>query len=1293
MSAERPAADGSLPLSGERRVDEVCLRFDSAWKGGGRPRIEDYLGDAVGPERAALLRELILVDVFYRRGSGEAPQPQEYLARFPDLDSAWLEGAFRVEPAADPSATTLLPSQPAAADPAAPTLLPSQSAGADAATPLPSVPGYEVLRELKRGGMGVVYQARQFGFNRIVALKMILSGSHAGPDDLARFRIEQEAVARLQHPGIVQVFEVGECEGKPFFSMEFCPGGGLDGKLNGTPLPPAEAARLVEMLGRAVQAAHDKGVVHRDLKPANVLLAADGTPKVADFGLAKRMDAAGATLPGAVMGTPSYMAPEQAAPEDVDGKPKEIGPAADTYALGAILYECLTGRPPFKAATAYETLVQVIADDPVPPRQLQSKTPRDLETICLKCLEKQPGRRYATAAELADELGRWRRGEPVRAQPPSLGYVLGKQVRRYRMPLIAAAWVLLLFAAVVTGAFVLLLGAWGTAQRNFETADQKGKDLEKSQGELQGALHQTKDALNAKQDALNAKQDALDAQKRQLSVSARLAASRSDADYSAGNLRDSLNWMLQAYELAPEDDTLRPRYVRVIGARGYCLSVLALWHDNTVNTTSFSADGRTVLTASFDRTARLWDAGTGKELLRVRHEGLAVFSASFSPDGRTILTASEDKTARLWDTRNGKELQRFTHSGEVHSASMSPDGRTVVTVSQHSPPQLWDAQSGKELLRLKHDGEVYAAKFSPDSRTVVSVSSDETARLWDAASGRELQRLPHQGRVYNASFSRDGRKVVTSGSDKTARLWDVESGKELQRLTHDATVWSASFSPHGRKIVTAGSDKTARLWDTESGKELHRLTHDADDVFDASFSPDGRSLVTVSGMFTSNDKSVRLWDVQSGKELKRLVRDLDFSRPSFSPDGRTIAAASGTSAFLWDATRGKELQRLTHTGEVRAASFSPDARTILTASLDAPPLLWDAITGKALGSFPDSGFVTRASFSPDGRMVVTTSDHTARVWDVVSRKELQQLAHDGDVTAASFSPDSRIVLTACRDKTARLWETASGKELQRLKHDDEVYTALFSPDGCTVVTAGRDGYVRLWDSASGKQVMQRSFGDTAGFSPDGRRVIMASGKTALLWDAKNGEEVQQFRHDGVVLTAAFSPDGRTVVTVSFDKTARLWDAESGKELQRLTHDATVFDASFSPDGRTLVTASEDNTARLWDVGFLSTPTDVAPERLRAWVLLRTGQDFSTEGRLRPLTKEEWEQQRRMLDGSGGDWQPPPDPRRWHLAQAADAEADSDWFAVRFHLNWLLKDDPNNPDLRRRRDEAAAHLLR
>jgi tRNA A-37 threonylcarbamoyl transferase component Bud32 len=371
-------------------------------------------------------------------------------------------------PATDPAKQPPNPAQPVGSEaetlaPAAPpsdwaTLPPDPGAPAPAATDGIAIPGYEVLATLGRGGMGVVYKARQTKLGRIVALKMILSGAHAGEADLARFRTEAEAIARLQHPNIVQIHEVGEQGGLPYFSLEFCPGGLLEKKLSGTPLPPAEAAALVETLARAMQAAHEKGVIHRDLKPANVLLAEDGTPKITDFGLAKKLDEAGQTASGSVMGTPSYMAPEQAGYKP-DAPARGIGPACDIYALGAILYECLTGRPPFKAATALDTIMQVVSDEPVPPTQLQSKVPRDLETICLKCLQKEQEKRYESATALADDLRRFLEGDAVSAHPLGEWESAVRWARKHPITAVLAALTatgMLLWAIVFATTFSLM---------------------------------------------------------------------------------------------------------------------------------------------------------------------------------------------------------------------------------------------------------------------------------------------------------------------------------------------------------------------------------------------------------------------------------------------------------------------------------------------------------------------------------------------------------------------------------------------------------------------------------------------------------------------------------------------------------------------------------------------------------------------------------------------------------------------------------------------------------------------
>jgi eukaryotic-like serine/threonine-protein kinase len=394
MSNEAPKGNEALPLDLAQRLDPVCDRFEGAWLA--RPRIEDFLKDVAEPDRPALLRELLWLDLDYRARVGELPLAEEYRRRLPEY-AAVIDAVFE----ADPPPVALAGREAAirlATGPETP------------ATDWPVVPGYEVLGELGRGGLGVVYKARQINLDRVVALKMILAG-YAGQDQLAGLRAEGMAQAHLQHPNVVQIFEVGVLDGRTFFSMEYMEGGSLAARTRGTPQAPAEAARWVEVLARAMHAAHDRDLVHLDLKPANILFGADGTLKITDFGLARRLDGAGQAASGDVMGTPSYMPPEQAA-----GQAHDVGPTADVYSLGAILYDLLSGRPPFKAATVADTLHQVLTEDPIPLRRLQPKAPRDLETICLQCLHKKPADRYATAADLADDLSRFLAGEPVQAR-------------------------------------------------------------------------------------------------------------------------------------------------------------------------------------------------------------------------------------------------------------------------------------------------------------------------------------------------------------------------------------------------------------------------------------------------------------------------------------------------------------------------------------------------------------------------------------------------------------------------------------------------------------------------------------------------------------------------------------------------------------------------------------------------------------------------------------------------------------------------------------------------------------
>jgi serine/threonine-protein kinase len=414
-------------------VDQICDRFEDAWVAGQRPRMEGFLAEAAEAERPLLLGELLRLEWHYRRQTGDSFAEEEYLQRFPE-DAELIRAGFRQEAVLACPAAAQLPADP------------EPGREPDKLAPdLPTIPGYEILGVLGRGAMGVVYKAWHQNLKRAVALKMILAGGHAGPEERARFRQEAEAVARLQHANIVQIFDVGEHQGLPYFSLELVEGGNLAQKLSGALPPPEEAAQLLGTLARAMHAAHRQQIVHRDLKPANVLLTAEGTPKITDFGLAKCLDRATVrTQSGAILGTPSYMAPEQ-----VGSKTGDISPVTDLYALGAILYELLTGRPPFQAGNVEETLWQVKFREPVRPRKLNRAVDRGLEAICLKCLEKKPQHRYGSAKELADDLERWERGEcprPLR-WPARVQWFVGRHAAALVLAVVAGLVAIVVLAA------------------------------------------------------------------------------------------------------------------------------------------------------------------------------------------------------------------------------------------------------------------------------------------------------------------------------------------------------------------------------------------------------------------------------------------------------------------------------------------------------------------------------------------------------------------------------------------------------------------------------------------------------------------------------------------------------------------------------------------------------------------------------------------------------------------------------------------------------------------------------
>ena len=578
-------------------------------------------------------------------------------------------------------------------------------------------------------------------------------------------------------------------------------------------------------------------------------------------------------------------------------------------------------------------------------------------------------------------------------------------------------------------------------------------------------------------------------------------------------------------------------------------------HDDLVTSAVFSRDGARIVTAAWDRTARIWDAATGRQTAVIGGHADVVRFAAFSTDGARIVTTSRDKTARVWDVETGAPIAVLRgHESDVLRAYFNPDGTQILTSSLDGTARIWDAAQSKEILVLRgHEGPVGSATFSPDGSRIVTSSEDETVRIWDATTGNEIAILRgHTDRVPSAAFSPDGSRIVSASFDNTARVWDAATGLELEVLRgHQSWVSHAAFSADGSRIITASFDNTARIWNVATGEETAILRGHENSVLFSEFSPDGARVVT-----SSYDNSARVWDTTGGE----------------------VAVLHG------------------HENQIGSAAFSFDGSRIVTASYDMTARIWDAVTATEVAVL--SGHETEvnsAAFSPDGSRIVTASgDQTARIWDSATGAEIAVLrGHEADVNSAAFSPDGSRIVTASDDRTAHIWDSATGTEVAVLRgHQDGVQSAAFSPNGARIVTAAYDNTAIVWDATTGKEIVvlsgHEAQGYSAAFSPDGSRIVTASlDKTARIWDAATGKEIVVLRgHNEAVRSATFSPDGSRIVTGSQDQTARVWDAATGKEILVLRrHGAAVLAAAFSPDGTRIVTGSQDQTARVWDVRF------------------------------------------------------------------------------------------------------------
>lgn len=1178
-------------LEAQYAIDQISSRFESAWREGQEPVIEDYLDRIPVADQPALFQELLILDLAYRERQGRLPAWETYGARFPAFaaivrevfdEEAKRRGYARSGLDAATETTALLASTPR---PSSSATLPTRR--------LPGVPGYEVLAEIGRGGMGIVYKARDIRLNRLVAIKMIMAGDFASEHHLVRFLVEGETLARLHHPNIVQVHEAGQHEGRPYLALEYVEGITLSDRLKQSPLAPRTAAILVERLALAMHYAHQEGIVHRDLKPANILLKRlqeDGDagappngssflpfhPMITDFGLARGLNLdVSLTETGVVLGTPSYMAPEQAQ------NSKRLGPAVDVYGLGAIFYEMLAGHPPFRADSPMQTIHAVVQHEP--PRLSKSgrSIPADLETVCLKCLEKDPSRRYATAEALAKDLARWRNDEPVTARPVTRSERIRQWARRNPLPAVLAAT---LFLSLICG-----LGGTSTALfyalRGWHEADDQRAKAEQARG---SAELRHKEAQAAQNNAETQSYFSAIAQARLEWQLNNLDESEAVLDHCDPARR---GWEWHYLKGIHHSDRLT--------LKGHAPYVCGLAYSPDRRYLASAGGGIPYYVQESPRAIRpgevkLWDADSGELVRTLTGHGNVVAAVAFHPDSRHLAAIDLDGKIVVWETATGNPVQTLQvgqrSNARVPSAGLafSPDGHRLaaflVEDFTRSTVRVWDVTpSTADAKPAFKPGASIAwnespfgnLSFTPDSRYILGGLHSQC--LWEAANGREVRRWPARGTPY---LSPDGKQLANL-SDRDVELRDPESGQLLNVLSgHQATVNAVAFSRDGLFLATGGADKSIHVWDLTTLRRVRTFRGHHGRVSCLAFDPDGRYLVSGD----QQPGEIKVWELArpqgSDQVAGHLTQNVGFARGS-----RYLLQACKDGLEVWDlATQSLVREAFLDSVPLEVdypttlSAFSAQgSRLALVTKGRASVQVWDLeamleapsnreTTPGLLATLGGLKFpIAHVALSADGRFVAAATSSAANerevaAWDVAKGQRMVQRTPSGSVSKepagqVALSPDGRFL--AYDDDAprplVRIVEIATGRDLAMLNgHEGLLGSLHFSPDGRVLATAERGGRILIWDTQTW---VRRDFSPLQGpanlehlsISPNGRLLASANREEVVVWDLSLGLKVLVLHGQGPRSAdepcrprIAWSPDGLALAVINSNDTISLW---------------------------------------------------------------------------------------------------------------------------------------------------------